>query len=108
MGHSFIHLNVGTRASRDIRDIHRVVNSRTPRRFVRATDDGDVGDARDDDGDVERRRARDEDDARRRREEARKEKLRAELADVKDGGVAKKGKKKKKTSAILSFEEVDE
>lgn len=43
-----------------------------------------------------------------RREEARKEKLRAELADVKDGGVAKKGKKKKKTSAILSFEEVDE
>ena len=42
----------------------RVVNSRTPRRFVRATDDdGDVGDARDDDGDVEKaRRARDEDE----------------------------------------------
>jgi len=64
-------LNVETRASRDIRDVHRVVNSRTPRRFVRATDDGDVGDARDDGGDVERRRARDEDDAR-RDEEARR------------------------------------
>ena len=36
--HSFIHLNVETRASRDIRDIHRVVNSRTPRRFVRSCD----------------------------------------------------------------------
>ena len=56
----------------------------------------------------EDRARREADDARRRREEARKEKLRAELADVKDGGVAKKGKKKKKTSAILSFEEVDE
>jgi hypothetical protein len=66
--HSFIHLNVETRASRDIHSfatfIHRVVNSRTPRSFVRATDDdGDVGDARDDDGDVEKaRRARDEDE----------------------------------------------
>ena len=40
------------------------MNSRTPRSFVRATDDdGDVGDARDDDGDVEKaRRARDEDE----------------------------------------------
>lgn len=50
------------------------------------------------------------DDALKRREEARKEKLRAELAVRDDGGVAKKGKKKKKKASanVLSFEEVDE
>ena len=50
---------------------------------------------------------READGARRRREEAGK-RNESRVTMAKDGGVAKKGKKKKKTSAILSFEEVDE
>ena len=75
MGHSFIHSFERLRRAHPETFI-RVVNSRTPRSFVRATDDdGDVGDARDDDGDVEKaRRARDEeeDDAGRDEEQRRR------------------------------------